>query len=115
LKFYNASATIKRPLITTENTIGEPTFTTPTTIGTNIPCFFEKRSRSIIYDLETKVPHDSGLESTDSYSMYISANVVIANSDIVTINSVDYVVISIIIVSKLGSKISHQEISLERI
>jgi len=113
--YFNAKATITRPAITSVNDLGEPVFGSPTTISTNTPCFFENRFRSIIYNMENKVPRNIGIASTESFSMYLGANSTIATGDNVAIDSVNYTVLSIITVRKLGTKKSHREVSLERV
>jgi hypothetical protein len=78
------------------------------------PCFFERRGRSVVYNQENKNIVDVGRVSQDSFSMYCRANVLINIGDIVTIESTNYTVISIIMVPKLGTKKSHKEVSLEK-
>ena len=120
MKFYNSSFTLTRPTLVvipsveSYNSLGEPLYETGV-IATKVPCFFQKRAGSFIYDYEHKVPQDIGIESVDSYTLFCSYNVDIRPRDNVRIGAVDYTVIAIVPVPKLGSKVSHKEVSLERV
>jgi len=91
---YNNKCTITRPVVASQNSLGENILTTSTTIVTNKSCYLQKSSG---YQIQQR---ESGVSSLEHYTMYISASVDIHNNDNVSINSVDYTVILVVPIGK---------------
>ena len=98
---FNKKATVTRPVISTYNSLGEPNFTTSTTITTNKSCYFEK----IFGYQQTK---DVGFVALEYYKMFISSNIDVHNNDNFLISSVNYMLTSVAPIGKRFLEVAMQ-------
>jgi hypothetical protein len=116
MRSFNAKCDIDRPTLSgSQNDIGEANFTTATSVSTNTPCFLERGERAILYDVGQARQQKSDIGSAQYFSLYVGASIDILVNDVVTVETIEYVVRDVFTVKKLGRKVSHKEIRMEKL
>lgn len=110
MQIFNTKMTQSRQSESSRNEINEPVYSNPVVINDNIPCFIEKRARTMMYNPELIENNREGLSARDTYTIYCPKNYIILERDIITVDSVDYQVKAVINLFK-----THIEIAMEKL